>query len=170
MQNLKIPLFLFLSLFCGFNCACQTNISSFVQSKNLVAPTEKTALAEIQSNEIRKLLESADEQLKITRGYEPNYVVIKYPMGDVPIETGVCSDVVIRAFRKAGVDLQKEIHEDMQKNFAAYPQTKAHTQGLGDLHTGDEGDVKRCFGELIEGRREAQLEQRTGNGVAVRVE
>jgi uncharacterized protein YijF (DUF1287 family) len=59
---------------------------------------------------------------KLTNGYDPAYVKLSYPGGDVPIETGVCSDVVVRAFRKGGVDLQKEIHEDMLRDFSAYPQ------------------------------------------------
>ena len=46
---------------------------------------------------------------------------IRYPDGDVPINTGVCSDVVVRAFRKAGIDLQKEVHEDMARGWDAYP-------------------------------------------------
>lgn len=45
-----------------------------------------------------------------------------YPGGDMPADTGACTDVVIRAFRNAGVDLQKEVHEDMAANFSAYPQ------------------------------------------------
>lgn len=53
--------------------------------------------------------------------YTPNYVSIKYPNGDVPAKTGVCSDVVIRAYRKLGIDLQKEVHEDMKANFSKYP-------------------------------------------------
>ena len=99
--------------------ACQTNLQSIAQMK---PPVEKPKLAEISSNEIKKLLESAVEQTNITKNYDPNYVVIPYPNGDVPIETGVCSDVVVRAFRKAGIDLQKAVHEDMQANFNAYPQ------------------------------------------------
>ena len=99
--------------------ACQTSLQSIAQMK---PPVEKPKLAEISSNEIKKLLESAVEQTNITKNYDPNYVVIPYPNGDVPIETGVCSDVVVRAFRKAGVDLQKAVHEDMQANFNAYPQ------------------------------------------------
>lgn len=67
------------------------------------------------------MLESAVEQTALTKNYDPAYTVLPYPNGDVPIEKGVCTDVVIRAFRKAGVDLQKEVHEDMQPNFAAYP-------------------------------------------------
>lgn len=122
MKNSK-PLFpVFLSLIFIFNFACQTSVSSLVESKNPAPPVEKPKIAEIQSNEIKKLLESAIEQKKITRGYDPNYVVIPYPNGDVPIETGVCTDVVIRSFRNAGVDLQKEVHEDMQKDFSVYPQ------------------------------------------------
>ncbi|MES2409851.1 MAG: DUF1287 domain-containing protein [Bacteroidota bacterium] len=56
--------------------------------------------------------------------YTPDYVSIKYPNGDVPAKTGVCTDVVIRTYRKLGIDLQKEIHEDMVKNFFLYPNIK----------------------------------------------
>ena len=56
--------------------------------------------------------------------YTPSYVPIKYPNGDVPAKTGVCTDVVIRAYRKLGIDLQKEVHEDMVKNFSLYPNIK----------------------------------------------
>lgn len=53
--------------------------------------------------------------------YDPSYFTIKYPNGDVPSDKGVCTDVVIRAYRKLGVDLQKEVHEDMTSHFSAYP-------------------------------------------------
>src|SRR5688572_13807444 len=53
--------------------------------------------------------------------YDPKYYVIKYPNGDLPADKGVCTDVVIRAYRKVGIDLQKEVHEDMKANFSAYP-------------------------------------------------
>ena len=53
--------------------------------------------------------------------YDPSYVNIKYPNGDVPAHTGVCTDVIIRAYRKLGIDLQKEVHEDMKANFSKYP-------------------------------------------------
>src|SRR6185436_17420453 len=78
-------------------------------------------LEEIPSKEIRTVLASAMEQTRVTRGYDPRYVVLKYPNGDVPAETGVCTDVLIRAFRTLGIDLQKEVHEDMAANFSAYP-------------------------------------------------
>ena len=53
--------------------------------------------------------------------YDPAYYAMPYPGGDVPPDKGVCSDVVIRASRKLGIDLQKEVHEDMAGNFSAYP-------------------------------------------------
>ena len=54
--------------------------------------------------------------------YDPAYVGLKYPDGDVPLERGVCTDVIIRALRKgAGLDLQKLVHEDMKKAFVKYP-------------------------------------------------
>ena len=56
--------------------------------------------------------------------YTPDYVSIKYPNGDVPAKTGVCTDVVIRAYRKLDVDLQKEVHEDIKANFNKYPNLK----------------------------------------------
>jgi uncharacterized protein YijF (DUF1287 family) len=53
--------------------------------------------------------------------YDPSYFVISYPNGDIPSNKGVCADVVIRAYRKLGLDLQERVHIDMEKNFAAYP-------------------------------------------------
>jgi uncharacterized protein YijF (DUF1287 family) len=64
---------------------------------------------------------AAIERTHHTVRYEPAYVKIPYPGGDVPADTGVCSDEVIRAYRALGVDLQKEVHEDMKQNFSAYP-------------------------------------------------
>ena len=66
-------------------------------------------------------MQAAIEQTKVTRKYDPSYVKIDYPGGDVPLETGVCSDVVVRGFRQVGIDLQKELHEDMQRSMSAYP-------------------------------------------------
>lgn len=60
-------------------------------------------------------------QIGKTLFYDPVYVILSYPNGDVPINRGVCSDVVIRAFRHAGIDLQKLVHVDMQTNFNQYP-------------------------------------------------
>jgi hypothetical protein len=53
--------------------------------------------------------------------YDPSYFSIAYPNGDVPQGKGVCTDVVIRAYRKVGIDLQQKVHEDMKTNFDQYP-------------------------------------------------
>lgn len=63
----------------------------------------------------------ARSQIGVTTRYDPAYVTLAYPGGDVPLHTGVCTDVVVRALRKVNLDLQKEVHEDMKQNFAAYP-------------------------------------------------
>jgi uncharacterized protein len=70
---------------------------------------------------IKQVIEAAIEQTGYTFRYDPAYARIDYPGGDVPLDRGVCSDVIVRAFRKVGVDLQKEVHEDMKRNFSAYP-------------------------------------------------
>jgi uncharacterized protein YijF (DUF1287 family) len=67
------------------------------------------------------MLDGAIAQAGVTTGYDPSYVALDYPGGDVPEKTGVCSDVVVRAFRKAGIDLQKEVHEDMKAARSDYP-------------------------------------------------
>jgi hypothetical protein len=70
---------------------------------------------------LEKINAATIEQTTQTTSYDASYVKLDYPNGDVPINTGVCADVVVRAFRKAGIDLQKELHEDMKKNFSKYP-------------------------------------------------
>ncbi len=69
-------------------------------------------------------LNLSDAAVHLTRDrvqYDPSYFVIAYPNGDVPANKGVCTDVVIRAYRKMGIDLQKDVHEDMVRNFTIYP-------------------------------------------------
>lgn len=68
------------------------------------------------------LVAAARSQVGVTLLYDASYQSIAYPMGDVPPERGVCTDVVIRAFRALGIDLQREVHDDMARHFAAYPQ------------------------------------------------
>ena len=71
--------------------------------------------------QLKQMLDGAIAQAGVTTSYDPSYVALAYPGGDVPEQTGVCSDVVVRAFRKAGIDLQKEIHEDMKAARSDYP-------------------------------------------------
>ncbi|MGJ8634203.1 MAG: DUF1287 domain-containing protein [Luteolibacter sp.] len=69
-----------------------------------------------------KVVDAARKQIGVTVAYDPAYVSLEYPGGDVPEERGVCTDVVVRALRVGlGVDLQKAVHEDMKANFSKYP-------------------------------------------------
>ena len=78
-------------------------------------------VAVAQTTFSNKLSASAIELTKQNVVYDKTYFTIKYPNGEVPEGKGVCTDVVIRAYRKLGIDLQKEVHEDMAAHFSFYP-------------------------------------------------
>ncbi|MEP0211595.1 MAG: DUF1287 domain-containing protein [Cellulophaga sp.] len=70
-----------------------------------------------------KQISLSDAALQLTKDnvtYDPSYFSIDYPNGDVPSDKGVCTDVIIRAYRKLGIDLQKNVHLDMKSNFNVY--------------------------------------------------
>lgn len=68
------------------------------------------------------LIGAARARIGRTRYYDPAYVALDYPGGDVPADRGVCTDVVVRAYRDAfGFDLQRAVHRDMAAAFEAYP-------------------------------------------------
>jgi uncharacterized protein YijF (DUF1287 family) len=100
--------FVFLTVALGF-----ATEGRFVQ-KSRVSPSNQQAFLE-------KLSAAAIERTHHVVRYDPKYVRIPYPGGDVPADTGVCSDEVIRVYRALGIDLQKEVHEDIAANFSAYP-------------------------------------------------
>ncbi|MDR0534032.1 MAG: DUF1287 domain-containing protein [Verrucomicrobiales bacterium] len=79
-------------------------------------------LAEPLGVDADRLVVDARKQVGVTLTYDPAYRSLAYPNGDVPPETGVCADVVVRALRGQGIDLQKLVHDDMVKNFSKYPQ------------------------------------------------
>jgi len=98
-----------------------------VRSSQRAVEVPQRALAEAMqvkadATPLEKVNAGAIEQTTQTTSYDASYVKLDYPNGDVPLDTGVCADVVVRAFRKAGIDLQKELHQDLKKNFAKYPQ------------------------------------------------
>ncbi len=108
-----------------FLLACQSNFPTSAQqdpagifSSQTIA---KPKVSDIKSLKIQAVLKSANEQISITTSYTQKYYSISYPNGDVPKYTGACTDVVIRSLRSAGLDLQKEVHEDMKANFSKYP-------------------------------------------------
>jgi uncharacterized protein YijF (DUF1287 family) len=69
------------------------------------------------------LVEAARKQIGVTISYDSGYQRIPYPNGDVPMERGVCTDVVVRAYRQLGVDLQVKVHEDMAAAWKVYPKS-----------------------------------------------
>lgn len=68
-----------------------------------------------------RLVEAAIDRTNHHVRYDGRYLVIDYPNGDVPADIGVCTDVIIRAYRKLGIDLQQRVHEDIRISFDAYP-------------------------------------------------
>ena len=100
---------LFLSVGLCACCAAQTS----ADQTNVAAPSRQEFT--------RRLVAAAIERTHHPARYVSAYVPIPYPGGDVPSDTGVCTDEIIRSYRAVGVDLQKEVHEDMLQNFSAYP-------------------------------------------------
>jgi len=69
----------------------------------------------------KRLAKAALGQTRERVTYDPRYFSIAYPNGDIPADKGVCTDVLIRAYRKLGIDLQEEVHMDMRTRFGVYP-------------------------------------------------
>lgn len=103
----------------GAGCAARPAASKQVRGGGTTAAGQQRPSS--GSPFLDKLVEAAVARTNEQVRYDPTYFVIEYPNGDVPAEVGVCTDEVIRSYRKVGVDLQKEVHEDMKANFAVYP-------------------------------------------------
>ena len=96
-----------------------------------------------------RLVTAARKQVGVTVDYDASYLPIPYPGGDVPEETGTCADVVVRALRVLGLDLQKEIHEDMRRHFSAYPARRMWGQKRPDRNI----DHRRVPNQMVYFRR-----------------
>jgi hypothetical protein len=100
---------------------CLWVLTEVLSAQGIVAPAAKVAEVGVSENFAERLVEAALYRTAQKVRYDPAYVVLDYPGGDVPAETGVCTDVVIRSYRALGVDLQPLLHEDMAASFSAYP-------------------------------------------------
>ncbi|HEV7642635.1 MAG TPA: DUF1287 domain-containing protein [Pyrinomonadaceae bacterium] len=120
-RNLAVKLLLILTLSLTVSCQGVNTIAQKASGTLMGEASPEKPLAPGTPEAIKKMLDGAVEQTRVTKTYDPAYVVLAYPNGDVPAERGVCTDVIIRAMRKAGIDLQKEVHEDMAANFSLYP-------------------------------------------------
>lgn len=101
------------------NSGCSSHTISAAQAGQRLQTVIRKPVSD--NPKIKSIVDSGLDQTLKTFEYDASYVKLAYPGGDVPIARGVCADVIVRAFRSAGVDLQKEIHEDMSTNFSAYP-------------------------------------------------
>lgn len=113
---------IFFSLVLVVLAACQRQAARTL--KPVRPPEQQTESRPLPANAspaLKLTIDGATDQVGKTTSYDSSYQKIDYPNGDVPIETGVCSDVIVRAFRNGGIDLQKDVHEDMKNNFSAYP-------------------------------------------------
>ena len=101
------------------------NLKEFLRQFQTSSTSERARLAAIIGNSntpfCEKLALAAEERALHQVVYDPSYRKIDYPGGDVPPDRGVCADVVIRSFRRLGIDLQVEVHKDMKNNFSVYP-------------------------------------------------
>lgn len=102
-----------------WSCAAALSICVFFFTKG--AAQTQPGPATTRQEFLDKLVAAAIERTNHVVRYDPGYVHIPYPGGDVPADAGVCSDEIIRVYRSVGVDLQKEVHEDMVKDWDAYP-------------------------------------------------
>ncbi len=96
---------------------------SAVFSTNLLVEKTSAALPSVEAEPwAQKLIAAAESQVGTTVHYDPAYTQLKYPGGDVPLDRGVCTDVIIRAYRQGlNADLQALVHNDMRKAFTQYP-------------------------------------------------
>ncbi|MFN7163805.1 MAG: DUF1287 domain-containing protein [Hyphomonas sp.] len=103
-------------------------------------------LVEAENAWTKKLVRAARKQIGVTTGYNPAYVSLAYPGGDVARETGVCTDVIIRAYRDAfDVDLQVLVHDDMKSNFSVYPKTWGLTRADRNIDHRRVPNLERYF-------------------------
>lgn len=98
---------------------CQPVVFIFMIWAAVASPS--VGAAELKPVDLGLLLKGARAQIGVTLSYNPAYQKIAFPGGDVKPETGVCTDVIVRAYRNAGLDLQLLVHEDMRRSFRSYP-------------------------------------------------
>ena len=119
--RLKLALVSVIALVPASSCETRYEVHNLNQGPPVPQNPKTNPLPDNASPQLKQMLDGAIAQAGVTTGYDPAYVALEYPNGDVPEKTGVCSDVVVRAFRKAGIDLQKEVHEDMKAARSEYP-------------------------------------------------
>ncbi len=127
LKILKITTILLLAGLSASGCGGSSASEARNQVSLLPEPTrvpEDTPAEGGRRTKVSELIESARAQVGKTLIYDGSYQAISYPGGDVPLVRGVCTDVIVRAYRTLGFDLQKLVHQDMRARFEAYPSTR----------------------------------------------
>ncbi|SFH19024.1 hypothetical protein SAMN05660649_04218 [Desulfotomaculum arcticum] len=123
-KDLGVVCFLFVVLFLAAGCSTTANQPPGEKTKeiNKPSPSPVELIPEEKLCVYDLAVLGARQEVINAVSYDAAYRKLDYPDGDVPPDRGACTDVVIRAYRNAGIDLQKLIHEDMQAAFKSYPQ------------------------------------------------
>jgi uncharacterized protein YijF (DUF1287 family) len=112
-----------------------------------------------QAERSAKLVDATIELTKQKVVYDPTYFRIPYPNGDVPTGKGVCTDVIVRAYRNSlQIDLQKEVHQDMKANFKLYPKNWGHKTTDRNI------DHRRVYNLMAFFKRKGEVKQITKKG------
>lgn len=104
-------------------CHCAAHCATMMRAVAAAVALSALVCVPAHAQDATRLVAAARAQVGVTTIYDPAYVRIAYPDGDVSADRGVCADVIVRAFRADGIDLQKLVHDDMTAHFRAYPQT-----------------------------------------------
>ncbi|WP_130734218.1 DUF1287 domain-containing protein [Flavobacterium sp. J27] len=120
MRKIIVHFSLFI-LFIGCQNEKKTHLDTAIIVQNQKKQNQKKVAIQQPKTFSEKLSNAAIAIIDPEVVYTPTYVTLKYPNGDVPSKTGVCTDVIIRAYRKLNIDLQQEVHEDMKAHFSQYP-------------------------------------------------
>ncbi len=113
--------------------------------------TVATAVVQQRTSVADKIVLGARKQLERPAQYTPGYVKLEYPGGDVPAGTGVCTDVVIRAFRNAGMDLQRLIREDVLAHPRRYPRIAEPDKNIDHRRVPNQAAYFRSHGWMLDG-------------------
>ena len=122
--------------------ACMSAVALATSAGSVCAAPPVAPASPASSAPAVRVSAQAEAQVGVTRIYDPAYVRIAYPGGDVPPNRGICADVIVRAYRAGGVDLQRAVHDDMGAHFAAYPR-------LWGLHAPDANIDHRRVANLM---------------------
>jgi len=115
-------------------CAWNALLFLSVALAGLATPRQASDFSPARRAFVARLVTAAVERTQHIVHYDPSYVRMAYPGGDVPADRGVCSDEIVRIYRAVGIDLQKEVHEDIARNLAAYPDLRRWGQSHADTN------------------------------------